>query len=91
VTLKSARGLMPVGLAERVSGCQARLLVPGHSTAISGVVARARDQEGVEWEHEEQFTEVGVLVYTIHSLLLHSKGQCYVCGGGEIAFMFHNK
>jgi hypothetical protein len=59
VTLKCARGLMPDGLAERVSGCQARLLVPGHSTAISGVVARARDQEGVTWEHEEQFTEVG--------------------------------
>jgi hypothetical protein len=58
VTLKSARGLMPVGLVERVSGCQARLLVPGHSTAISGVVARAREQEGVSWDHEEQFTEV---------------------------------
>ncbi|WIA12623.1 hypothetical protein OEZ85_006280 [Tetradesmus obliquus] len=61
VTLKCARGLMPVGLSERVSGCQARLLLAGHSTAISGVVARARDQEGVSWDHEEQFTEVTAL------------------------------
>lgn len=59
VTLKSARGLMPAGLADRLGGCQARLVVPGHGTAVSGVVAPARDQEGVTWEHEEQFTEVG--------------------------------
>ncbi|KAF6253188.1 hypothetical protein COO60DRAFT_1463300 [Scenedesmus sp. NREL 46B-D3] len=50
VTLKSARGLMPAGLADRLGGCQARLVVPGHGTA-----------EGVTWEHEEQFTEVTAL------------------------------
>lgn len=58
VKLFAARGLMPLGMADRLSGCQARLIVPDHSSFLSGVVARVREQEAVIWDHEEQCTEV---------------------------------
>lgn len=53
------------GLADRLNGLQARMLLPGRLPVLSGVVQlqRAREQAGqdmVVWDHEEQFAEVGV-------------------------------
>ena len=59
VKLASARSLSLDAGAERISGLQARLVLPGRRPVLSGVVQLQRQQQDVQWDHEEQFTEVG--------------------------------